>query len=80
MRPLLAVLAALMAPLAAKERPSPRCIETWRRRCATATPTELGQLIHTAPNDEFLAIAIDEAARRTPHAQRRAADAAGEVG
>lgn len=50
-----------------------------RRRCAAASPTELGHLIHTTTNDEFLAIAIDEAARRTPIAQQRAADAAGEV-
>lgn len=79
MRPLLAVLVTLLAPLSAKQRPTPGCIDSWRRRCATASPIELGHLIHTAPNDEFLAIAIDEAARRTPNAQQRAADAAGEV-
>lgn len=79
MRPLLAVLATLLAPLSAKQRPTPADLASWRRRCAAASPTELGHLIHTTTNDEFLAIAIDEAARRTPHAQQRAADAAGEV-
>ena len=63
---LLNVLAALLSPIAAK-RPTPDDLASWRRRCAEATPTELGHLIHTAPSDEFAAIAIDEASRRPPH-------------
>ncbi len=77
MRPL-TILAALLAPLGAV-RPKRDDLASWRRRCAEATPTELGHLIHSAPSDEFLAIAIDEASRRGPAAQRRAEDAAGEV-
>lgn len=57
----LAILAALLAH---KPSPTAKDLDAWRRRCADADPIELGHLIHTAENDEFMAIAIDEAARR----------------
>lgn len=57
----LAIIAALLAH---KPSPTAKDLDAWRRRCADADPIELGHLIHTAENDDFAAIAIDEAARR----------------